>query len=459
MGKLALRTRVVFAATLGALLCLVVASVALSRQRVELSRAAERALRVSESLALTLSALQDAETGQRGFLLSGDETYLSPYQEARSRLETQLDGLADALAGAQSSLLQRLRGLATDKIAELEQTVRLAQSGDRDRALAIVVSGRGKALMDEIRDLVASMRAQCWEEFYAAQARIRTRGGLLLAIVVGAAALLVLLALAGVVSARRDLRLHRLAEEERQRVAEYQRRAVGILGHDVRSPLQAADFAAAGLLARLGPALSPDGADRRLLETVRRAVRRALAIVESLIDLTHLRIGSGIPLREEAGDLREVVSAVVAEANATTPGRVKLSAIGDLHGTFDAVRMGQVASNLVNNALKYGEPDAVVEVGMDGTRPDELLLWVANRGPVIPEQELPTLFDAFTRGADQTGPDRGNLGLGLYIVREIARAHGGSISATSLPAETRFLVRIRRGQSSGPRQPEDRRSA
>jgi signal transduction histidine kinase len=109
----------------------------------------------------------------------------------------------------------------------------------------------------------------------------------------------------------------------------------------------------------------------------------------------------------------------------------------------------QALSNLVFNALKYGLPRAPIRISLDGSRADEVVLAVQNSGRPIPEGLLPTLFDPLVRAA---GKDEGadsqiagaNLGLGLYVVREIANAHGGSVEVTSDDSATRFELRLPR---------------
>ena len=105
----------------------------------------------------------------------------------------------------------------------------------------------------------------------------------------------------------------------------------------------------------------------------------------------------------------------------------------------DRARIGQLLSNLLANALTHGDPTSPVWVRAQCT--DRMFeLSVANKGPHIPPDTVARLFQPFARALH--GPDRGGLGLGLYIASEIARSHGGSVVATSSPEETRFTFRM-----------------
>jgi signal transduction histidine kinase len=141
----------------------------------------------------------------------------------------------------------------------------------------------------------------------------------------------------------------------------------------------------------------------------------------------------------------------VEELRTTWPGRsIELEVRGDARGELDPVRMGQVLSNLLANALTDGDAHRPVEVVIDGRRSsDELSLLVKNYGPAIPPELMFVMFEPFRRGGDDTSPT--GLGLGLYIVQQIALAHGGTVSVESM-AETGTVFEVRL-----PRRPEAKR--
>jgi signal transduction histidine kinase/DNA-binding response OmpR family regulator/CHASE3 domain sensor protein len=128
--------------------------------RNEAAERLTRTLRVMELLEAVLSTVKDAETGQRGFLLTGEESYAAPFVEADARLPGQLDALALAIEDPeQRRLLNDLRGFASQKMGELRQTMQLQRQGEAGQALTIVRSDRGKAAMDSVRATILSLQA------------------------------------------------------------------------------------------------------------------------------------------------------------------------------------------------------------------------------------------------------------------------------------------------------------
>lgn len=229
---------------------------------------------------------------------------------------------------------------------------------------------------------------------------------------------------------------------ERRRTEEFRERLLGVVGHDLRGPLQAI-LLQARVLHR---AQQPEAVDRGATR-ITAAAERMERLIRDLLDLTRSRLGGGIPVRCQQFDLFALVREVTEEVELVHQGhgRVRMRVEGDGEGAWDPGRLAQVVQNLLGNALKYGTPGSPVEVRMSGA-PDGVLLSIQNDGPPIDEGLLPHLFDPFRRGEGHL--DRGlaqGLGLGLYIAQEIVRAHGGSIEVSSSEAEgTRFLVRLPR---------------
>lgn len=214
---------------------------------------------------------------------------------------------------------------------------------------------------------------------------------------------------------------------------EARERHLAVLGHDLRNPL-AAIAAAARLLGREGlPARA-----RGLLDVVEGSARRMEGLVAETLDFARGRLAGGIPVALEEGvALGPLVAQVVAELSHVHPGRAILAELGALPPLrADPRRLGQLLSNLLGNALDHGAAEAPVRVGAaagDGA----CVLWVENGGAPIPEALLTDLFEPFRRG-----PDGAGLGLGLYIAAEIARAHGGSLAASSGAEGTRMALTL-----------------
>ena len=134
----------------------------------------------------------------------------------------------------------------------------------------------------------------------------------------------------------------------------------------------------------------------------------------------------------------EVCRAAVEEAGSAHPERtMELSTAGDLRGTFDHDRVFQAIANLLGNAIQHGEDPIRVAV-WEADDHGSVVTRVTNRGRVIPPEQLPKLFDPFTHAGDEK---KGNLGLGLFIVAQIARAHGATYDVSSSEVETAFNIR------------------
>ena len=233
-------------------------------------------------------------------------------------------------------------------------------------------------------------------------------------------------------------------EVTEQRIAEQSRRHVlGVVGHDLRSPLMAIT-ASAELLAA-GPL---DERASRSVGRILRASGRMDGIIRALVDYTAVQGGPGIVLHPRPTELSSLVRAVAEECEAAHAGRtVRVTAPEPVHGEWDGDRIGQAVANLVGNALQYSPEDSPVEAAcwLDG---DDAVVEVTNAGAPIPAEQVPHLFEPFRRGDDERSQRRKGLGLGLYIAVQIAAAHGGNIRVRSDAATgTTFSVRMPRSVS------------
>jgi nitrogen-specific signal transduction histidine kinase len=201
---------------------------------------------------------------------------------------------------------------------------------------------------------------------------------------------------------------------------------VAVLAHDLRNPLSTVR-ALSSTFARSDTV--PERV-RQGLAHVESASRRMDELIGTLLDFSGTRAGGAIPVVRERSDVGAVTLAVIEELRQAMPGRLlTMDSSGDTSAIVDAARVAQVVSNLVGNALAHGSPAEAVQVTLDGSGPD-LLLSVRNRGATIPTTILPVIFEPFRRGTGATSHPRG-LGLGLYITREIVRAHQGTIAVES----------------------------
>lgn len=231
----------------------------------------------------------------------------------------------------------------------------------------------------------------------------------------------------------------RLAASERslgeeRAIAELREQFIAVLGHDLRNPLAA--IAAGTRMLLREPARAPE-----LVPLMERSIARMSTLIDDVLDFARGRLGGGIPIESgEAADVAPALVSVIEEARTTHPDRViAFDCKIDAPFRCDPVRLAQLASNLIANAIAHGVPHASVEVTAvlgDG----EFRLAVFNRGEPIPSDWMPHLFKPFVRAV--TGSRREGLGLGLFISSEIARAHDGRIEVASTPSGTCFTFRM-----------------
>lgn len=212
--------------------------------------------------------------------------------------------------------------------------------------------------------------------------------------------------------------------QEERGTAELREQFIAVLGHDLRNPLFAINFGAERLLRKY-----PNPATDPLVRHILASGQRASQLVEDVLDFARGRMGNSIPLNiSDCQGLQDALLHVVSEVQSVHPQRVIHAQIGNLQGVKgDRDRLAQLLSNLVANAVHHGSKDGPVEVTAL-IEHGHLKLTVKNTGQ-ISEQALPRLFQPYSRPVTNT-PQAG-LGLGLYIVKQIAQAHGGELSVST----------------------------
>jgi len=238
--------------------------------------------------------------------------------------------------------------------------------------------------------------------------------------------------------------------------SDFEKQLIGIVSHDLRNPLNAIVMSAAMLARRE----EPDARAAKNVLRIQSSAQRAIRMIRDLLDFTQARLGSGIHVSCAPLDLGDLARHVVDELETAHPGReLRVRTEGDTRGEWDADRMTQALGNLLSNALQYSPEGTAVTVA---TRVDArwTLLEVHNHGVPIPPGKLPLLFEPMQRGQDELGSVSRSVGLGLYIVDQIVRAHGGRVDVSSSALEgTTFTVKLPRqlpsvikGETPPPRQ-------
>jgi signal transduction histidine kinase len=404
-----------------------------------------RTYAVLHTLDQTASALSDAETGSRGYVITGDARYLTPYQKSRAEVASLIDELQRLTADnpRQQHRLLRLETLVVRKFGVMEQTVALRESGDHAGAVQLVRSGRGLAAMDSVRQLVHSIDAEETGLLAARTAAERRSlrnatgaiaAGMLLAILVSVAAVvLVQRDVRGRVrAAAAVLRAKEAAEDANRAKSDFLAR----MSHELRTPLNAVIGFANVLLKNRDGQLAAQ--DVIYLERIRDNGSDLLALINDMLDLSkiearHVQLATaptaiGALVRNEVArfDIAVRDRPIVLYAD-VPPGLTLLD--------VDEARLGQVLRNLIGNALKFTREGLVlvrvVCAGDDPHRPARID--VIDTGIGIPEERQRAVFDAFEQADSGTSREFGGTGLGLAIVRSLCDLLGCDIALSSEP--------------------------
>ncbi len=227
-------------------------------------------------------------------------------------------------------------------------------------------------------------------------------------------------------------------EREQHRVAEFREQFIGILGHDLRSPLGTISLSAEALLQHGHLAPHDAVSVGRILRTTERMTR----MVTQLLDLARARSGGTLPVRPQPAELGALVRSVAEELD----GPVRLALADDLAGAWDPDRLAELISHLVRHALAHALPETGVDVRAFLDR-DTAVVAVTLTGAVIPPDLWPSVFEPFRPEKRTTSGE--SLGLGLYIAKQIALAHGGTIDFQSDERHTTFTARLPRITPTG----------
>ncbi|HEX8434119.1 ATP-binding protein [Archangium sp.] len=238
-----------------------------------------------------------------------------------------------------------------------------------------------------------------------------------------------------------DITERKQQEARLRQTAEFRERFLGVVSHDLRNPLNAILLSANALLRTEGIPASHTKMVRRIVTSGERMVR----MIGELLDFTRGRLGGGIPIHPQPANLRHLCRHVVEELEISHPGReLRLKADGHFLGAWDPDRLTQLLGNLGKNALDYSPSDTPVDFTLQDEG-DTVCVEIHNEGPPIPCALLAGIFEPFRRAVEGDGHPTSGLGLGLYIVEQIARAHGGTVAVRSTEEEgTTFTLQLPR---------------
>ena len=424
------------------------------------------------------NAMQDAETGQRGFLLTLDEAYLEPFNRSVSRIIPAYERLQELLRAFpdEEAALRELREGIELKLEELNVTIRLAREGRRDEAVAIVSTDRGKAAMDEARSLFDRIIRAADGRLAAGVEDQRQGfemlrwaailGGLVIVAVVGSSVWVALSYTRDLIGARTEVENLNAGLEERvkertqdlMRANEEVQRFAYIVTHDLRAPL----VNIMGFTAELDETmkaiqayvLAEGAVEENQIREARQAaaedlpeaigfIRSSTRKMDSLINaILKISRDGRRPIRPERIDLEELLGAnldtirhQVDEADGEATLDVAVKSV-----VSDRMSLEQIVGNLIDNAVKYRSDERPLHIAVTARNAARGLatIEIADNGRGIAEEDHERVFDLFRRSGRQ---DQKGEGIGLAHVRTLVRNLGGDISMSSKFGEgTTFTI-------------------
>jgi signal transduction histidine kinase len=423
---------------------------------------------VITTLGEVLSTLKDAETGQRGFVITGEPRYLAPYESALKAIDRQFAALHELTANDpdEKVRIDSMNEKAARKLAELKHTVELRRTSF-EAAQKVVLTDVGQSLMEEIRQLAADVErteqrrlneqeADAEQALFTAQ--VMNLVGSLTGIGAVAMAFLLLqrdrteeltqanrVLQAEVEERKRAEARVRATADELQRSNRALQEFAGVASHDLQEPLRKIQAFGDRLKTKSGPALDDTGRD--YLERMQGAAVRMSTLINDLLSYSRVstKVQPFIPV-----DLGRVAKEVLSDLQARvqqTQGHVEVGPLPTVDA--DPLQMRQLLQNLISNALKFHRPGVPPLVQVTGERrecqgsqePPICTITVLDNGIGFEEQFRDKIFGFFQR-LHGRGEYEGT-GMGLAICRRIVEQHGGTITATGKPGEgSSFVVTL-----------------
>jgi signal transduction histidine kinase len=433
----------------GIVLVALIANAALSYRATRIlisnDRSVSHSHQVLTALKVVLSTLKDAETGERGYIITGSTDYLEPYRSAVRQIDGDLRTLKELTAD--NPQLQERIPILQERVAErlsiLKSGIDFKTAGNKEAAQALIASGEGKRSMDDLRRLINEMEAAENRLLAERMEDSRKSQSYTFLTVVAANLIAGTLLLATAIVVTNGVRARRQAESERSELLAAERASreqaeaanrskdefLAVLSHELKTPLTAVHGWVQLLKTR--------EVDRQTTEKALAVIDRNLRIQNQLIDdlLNVSKIISGkLQIHRETVNALDIVNATIETVRPSAEAKqisVHLESHTDLPAiSADPARLQQIVWNLLSNAVKFTPKDGNIVVKVSQTARD-LRIAVQDSGEGIAPEFLPQVFNRFSQADTSKTRTHGGLGLGLALVRQLVELHGGTVSAES----------------------------
>ncbi|SIN84354.1 Signal transduction histidine kinase [Singulisphaera sp. GP187] len=405
---------------------------------IKTARRVDRAYQVLLSLEQVFSLLKDAETGQRGFLLTGRPYYLDPYHDASEKLGREFARIDQLLGPKPSSEqgIRRLQAMAAEKLAELQATIDIRREQGLDEALRVVLTDRGRTMMRQIRAEAASLRSEQEKrlELESDQAEFSARLAVT-ALVIGLLVSLWLLFASHQLVAREMKRRRQTeadlvqAHKEADTANRVKSEFLANMSHEIRTPMN-------GIvgMTELTLETSLTTKQREYLGLVKSSADSLLSVINDILDFSKIEAGklhldpTPFDLRDEVTDTARSLALRAHIKGLELACRIAPDVPQVVLG--DAGRLRQVLVNLVGNAVKFTEAgEVVLDVAARSRTDQEITLQfsVADTGIGVPVEKRRSIFDPFEQADGSTTRKYGGTGLGLTISSRLVALMGGQI--------------------------------
>ena len=426
--------RVVLGFALAVLTLFLVSAVtlnALSRRTLN-GRSVNQSFAVLRTTHRLMAEIDASQLALVDFVLTGDQEMLAPYDELRRSIPGTLAEL-ETLASERPIARQKLNDLRPVLARALEFDAREAAERPNNKSLEDIrpVILQGRALLEQSSTILDELKESTRQVLETEQKALAdSQRASTYVVVIGDLVLLALILAAAAVTFR--------DAGEKARTVEFQRRILGMVGHDLRNPLSVVMMSAT----QLAKTTEVDDRRQHAITRIMGATHRMEKMIRDLLDYSRIELHIALPLDVRPSDVHSCCQRVIDEFRTVFPGReIDYQPGGVSAVLWDADRMERVLENLMSNALKYSPADCAVHLSWK-RQEDRVIIEVKNRGTPIPDALVPFLFEPFRRGEDHdAGTSRQSHGLGLYIVRHIILQHGGDITVRSSAANgTTFTV-------------------